>query len=174
MPVFRTARSPRALIAFAHLPRTIGSAVLALLVLAAPARAQDNSVAGRVRVAGTNEPVSGAQIAVAGGPQRAVANERGEFRITGLTGTTVTLDVRRIGYRTEHTTARVGQTDVIISLVSNPAALDAVVVTGQPGATQKRELGNSVGTINASDVVATAPILSMQGLLNGRTPGLVV
>jgi TonB-linked SusC/RagA family outer membrane protein len=149
-------------------------AAVAQISIAAPLRAQDNSVSGRVRAAGSDEPLPGAQISVSGGTQRAATDNQGRFRIGGLTGTTVTLDVRRIGYRSERVAARVGQTDLIIALVSSPASLEAMVVTGTPGATQKRELGNSIGTINAADIVETAPILSMQGLLNGRTPGLVI
>jgi TonB-linked SusC/RagA family outer membrane protein len=155
-------------------------AAVALLVAVAlsaattTARAQDNSISGRVRVAGTSEPVPGAQITVSGGTQRAVSDSQGAFRITGITGSNVTLDVRRIGYRSERVPTRAGQTDLVINLVSTPANLEAVVVTGTPGATQRREIGNSVGVINAADVVETAPILSMQGLLNGRTPSLVV
>lgn len=157
--------------------RTAAGALLiaAVAVSAAPttALAQD-VIAGRVRVSGTNEPLPGAQITITGSTQRAQSDSQGAFRITGLTGTNVTLDVRRIGYRTERIPARVGQTDLVVSMVSTPASLDAVVVTGQPGAAQRREIGNSIGVINASEVVETAPILSMQGLLNGRTPSLVV
>jgi TonB-linked SusC/RagA family outer membrane protein len=150
-------------------------AAIAQLTVPAPLRAQDNSVSGRVLAQGTNEPLASAQITVSGGgPQRAISDAEGRFRIAGLTGTNVTLSVRRIGYRTERVSARVGQTDLTVSLAPNPTSLDQVVVTGTPGATQKRELGNAVGVINAADVVATAPILSMQGLLNGRTPSLVV
>jgi TonB-dependent SusC/RagA subfamily outer membrane receptor len=149
-------------------------AAVALTAASTTARAQDNSISGRVRVAGTSEPVPGAQITVSGGTQRAVSDSQGAFRITGITGSNVTLDVRRIGYRSERIPARAGQTDLVINLVSTPANLDAVVVTGNPSATQRREIGNSVGVINAADVVETAPILSMQGLLNGRTPSLVV
>ena len=61
-----------------------------------------------------------------------------------------------------------------VSLTSNPTSLEAVVVTGTVGAAQKRELGNAIGTINASDVVAEAPVLNMQGLINGRSPSIVV
>jgi len=149
-------------------------AAVAVPVASKPAQAQDNAVAGRVRVAGTSEPIPGVQITVTGGAQRATTDAQGAFRLTGLSGTNVTLDVRRIGYRSERISARVGQTDLVVSLVSTPANLDAVVVTGTPGATQRREIGNSVGVINAADIVETAPILSMQGLLNGRTPSLVV
>jgi TonB-dependent SusC/RagA subfamily outer membrane receptor len=149
---------------------------IAGLALAAPraARAQDNSISGRVVAAGSNEGLAGAQITVSGGTQRAASDADGRFRITGLTGTDVRLDVRRIGYRTLQVPARVGATNLLISLTSNPTSLEAVVVTGTVGASQKREIGNAVGTINASEIAATAPVINMQGLLNGRSPSIVV
>jgi len=145
-----------------------------LLASASIVHAQANSIAGHVRAVGTNEPLAGAQISVVNGQQRAASDENGAFRLTGVTGTDVTLDVRRIGYRNERVAARVGQQDVAISLSVNPAALEAIVVTGQPGSAQRREIGNAVGIINASDIVATSPIIDAQGLLNGRTTSLVV
>jgi TonB-dependent SusC/RagA subfamily outer membrane receptor len=156
----------------ALMPITV--AAFALLASASTIHAQAGTIGGHVRAVGTNEPLSGAQITVIGGQQRATSDETGAFRITGLSGTDVTLDVRRIGYRNERVPARVGQQDVGINLSVNPAALDAIVVTGQPGAAQRREIGNAVGVINASDIVATSPIIDAQGLLNGRTTSLVV
>ena len=147
---------------------------LTQLTNVAALHAQDNSVAGSVRASGTNEPLRGAQISVVGGSQRAVSDERGQFRLTGLSGTNVTLDVRRIGYRDQHVAVRVGQTDLVVAMTVNPAALEAVVVTGTPGAQEKREIGNAVTTVDAASVVQVAPIPSMQSLLNGRAPGLVV
>jgi len=155
------------------LARLAGTAALALAASAATLGAQGNVVSGTVRAAGTNEPLPGAQVSVVGGTQRAVSDDRGQFRVTGVTGT-ISLDVRRIGYRSARVVATAGQTDLVVSLASSPTSLEAVVVTGTPGATQKRELGNSIGTINAADVAATAPVLSMQGLLNGRTPSVVI
>jgi Outer membrane receptor proteins, mostly Fe transport len=160
-----------------RLPRcllTLAVTTLALFAGPSTLHAQDNSIAGRVRALGTNEPLAGAQISVVNGTQRATTDDDGRFRLTGVTGTSVQLDVRRIGYHSARITARAGQQDIDVSLTVNPAALDAVVVTGQPGAAQKREIGNAIGQIDAADIVATAPILSMQGLLNGRTPSLVV
>ena len=160
-----------------RISRALATSALALLAaVSAPhqLRAQDNSVAGRVQVAGTNEPLTAAQISVAGTTQGTTSDDQGRFRITGLAGTNVTLNVRRIGYRTTTVSARVGQTDLVVNMVGNPTSLEATVVTGQSGATAKRELGNDIATISAADVVATSPVLSTQGLLNGRTPGLVV
>ena len=82
--------------------------------------------------------------------------------------------MRRIGYRNAEVPARVGATISSSRSSSNPTSLEAVVVTGTVGAAQKREIGNAIGTINASDIVANAPILNMQGLINGRAPSIVV
>jgi TonB-dependent SusC/RagA subfamily outer membrane receptor len=148
--------------------------LVANLAAAGPAQAQAGEVAGTVTAAGTGEPLAGAQITVAGGTQRALTDDRGRFRIVGLVGPVVTLEVRRIGYRVTRTPVRVGQTSVQIALVTNPQSLEAVVVTGTPGATERRAIGNSVATITATEVVETAPIVSMQSLINGRAPGVVV
>ena len=138
------------------------------------AYAQSGEVAGTVTAVGTGEPIVGAQVLVAGTTTGVNTDARGHYRLTGLSGSQVTLVARRIGYRESRVVARVGDTNVGITLSSNPASLEAVVVTGQPGAAQKREIGNSIGTINAAEVAETAPVLSMQGLLNGRTPGIVI
>lgn len=149
-------------------------ALAGLALLATPLRAQEGVVGGVVVAAGTQEPLVGAQVLVVGTALRATTNERGVFRIPGVSGSTVTLEVRRIGYTVGRVQARVGADDNRVTLTSSPTSLEAVVVTGTPGATQRRELGNSVGMINAADVVSTAPVMSMQGLLNGRSPGIVV
>ena len=145
------------------------------LVTAAPSLlAQTGTVAGTVVAASTLDPLAGAQVSVVGTTVRAVSDERGQFRLAGLSGTTVALEVRRIGYSMARLNARVGDDEVRITLAPSATSLEAVVVTGTAGAAQKRELGNAIGTINAAEVVATAPIVSMQSLLNGRTPGVVI
>lgn len=136
--------------------------------------AQQGAIAGTVVAAGSQEPIASAQVLITGTTLRAATDERGNFRIAGASGTTATLEVRRIGYKLARVPARVGDENVSVVLTLNPTSLEAVVVTGTAGAAQMRELGNSVGRINAADVVASAPILSLQGLLNGRAPGVVI
>jgi len=135
------------------------------------------TIAGVVSAAGTQEPLVGAQIVVVGGTQRATSDERGRFRLTGLTGsvgTPVTIEVRRIGYRESRVPTRIGDTNVGVQLSVNPTSLEAVVVTGTPGATEKRAIGNAVSTVNAAEVTQIAPVTNMQQLLNGRAPGVVI
>src|SRR5688572_9747367 len=136
--------------------------------------AQQSVVAGTITAVGTQEAMAGAQVLVTGTTLRTTTDDGGRFRFASVPGTNVTLEVRRIGYKLARVPARVGDENVQITLTLNPTSLEAVVVTGTPGAAQKRELGNSVGQINVADVVANAPIVSMQALLNGRTPGLVI
>jgi TonB-linked SusC/RagA family outer membrane protein len=145
-----------------------------LLIAPHAAWAQQGAIAGTVAAAGTQEPMAGAQVIVTGTTLRTATDESGRFRFASVPGGNVILEVRRIGYKLARVPARVGDENVQIALTLNPTSLEAVVVTGTPGAAQKRELGNAVGQINVSDVVATAPIVSMQSLLNARTPGIVV
>jgi TonB-dependent SusC/RagA subfamily outer membrane receptor len=165
-----------------HTPRASAPArwlpliALALFVLAAlPARAfaQEGTISGVVTAAGTNEPLPGVQVFVVGGSQRTLSDERGRFRLVGLGAGTATIEGRRIGYRSGQVTARVGDAAVRLPLQVNATSLEAVVVTGTAGATEKRAIGNAVGTINAAQVTEIAPIQNVQSLLNGRAPGVV-
>ena len=170
----RSARGPL----LTRLRSTLAGTLVAALALAfvAPhsALAQNGAIAGRVVATGTNEALSGAQVTVVGTTVGATSDDNGRFRITGVSGTTVTLDVRRIGYTSARVSANVGQSDLVVALTVNPAALEAVVVTGTPGAQEKREVGNAITTVDASAITATTSIPSMQSLLNGRAPGVVV
>jgi TonB-linked SusC/RagA family outer membrane protein len=151
-------------------------AAVAVLAAAAPAtlRAQEGTVAGTVTATGSDEPLSGALVTVVGGTQRASADAQGRFRIAGVTGPNVTLEARRIGYRAGRTTVRNGETHARIVLVSSPQSLEAVVVSASGGRAEKKAIGNSVATVDAAAATEIAPINSMQGLLNGRAPGVVV
>ena len=148
--------------------------VLPALVAPSMARGQAGPIAGIVVATGTGEPLPGAQILVVGTTLRTSSNERGQFRFATVSAASATLEVRRIGYKLARVSARTGDESVRIELTSSPTSLEAVVVTGTPGAAQKRELGNAVGTINAAEVVETAPVMNVQGLLNGRAPSVVV
>jgi TonB-linked SusC/RagA family outer membrane protein len=152
----------------------LAALIAAHLATAAPAQAQAGEVAGTVTATGSGEPLAGAQIIVVGGTQRAVSDERGRFRISGLTSPSVTLEVRRIGYSLQRVTARAGEANLTVALAASPTSLERVVVTGTVGATERRAIGNSVATISASEITATSPIVSMQSLINARAPGVVV
>jgi TonB-linked SusC/RagA family outer membrane protein len=159
-------------------PRAANLALtLAALFGAAPiaAQAQQGTVAGTVLVEGAQRPLTGAQVTVEGqAGVGATTDGSGRFRITGLTGTTVTLNVRALGYRPETQTVSVGSTNLRFVLSARAVELNQVVVTGTAGGEQLRSLGTSVAGVNVSDVTAKTAVPSVEALLNGRTPGVVV
>lgn len=132
------------------------------------------TVAGTVTSERTAQPVASAQVSVEGTALGTTTDAQGRFRITGLTGSTASLTVRRIGYRPVTVEARVGDQAVRISMAERALSLDELVVTGTAGATQQRAIGNAVSQINAADVVATQPVQNLQQLLNGRATGVAV
>ena len=69
---------------------------------------------------------------------------------------------------------RVGATDIRVTMSERAIALDQVVVTGTAGGEQRRALGTSVAAVDASDIMAKAAVPSIDGLLNGRAPGVVI
>ena len=148
--------------------------LLAGTILPARAAAQQGVIAGTVTSVGAQEPLSSATVTVVGTTMRTQTDDAGRFRFAFVNGTTVTVEVRRIGYSLARVGVRVGDENVRIALTPSATSLDAVVVTGTTGAAQKRELGNAIGQINASEIVEQAPIVSLQSLINGRSPGVVI
>jgi TonB-linked SusC/RagA family outer membrane protein len=151
---------------------TIAVAAAAFLA-STPLVAQQGVIAGVVVGAGAR-PVAAVQIQVIGTTLGATTDSVGRFRIVGLSGTEVTLEVRRIGYRPERRQARVGETNLSIAMTEQSIVLDQVVITGTAGGQSKRELGNAVTTINATQTKEIAPINSLQNLINGRAPGVFI
>lgn len=170
-------RAPSVLRCIRTASRLAAAAVLALavqLLVSPSAEAQQAGViAGTVLGAG-GQPLPGAQIRVTGTNLGAMTDASGRFRIVGVTGDQASIEVRRIGYRMENRQVRVGDANLRIPLTEQSVALDAVVVTGTAGGQSKRELGNAVSTINAAQVKEIAPVTSVQNLLSGRAPGVVV
>lgn len=155
--------------------RLAGWALLGSAVAAAPMLAQQvggGRVGGTVVAAQSGAPVAGVQVAAGAGG--AATNVSGVFRIDGLAGDSVTLVLRRIGFTPLRLRVAVGRTDLRLELHEALVELNSVVVTGTPGAVSERALGVSVAQIKAADVVKTQPVQNVQGLINGRAPGVTV
>src|SRR5438067_69630 len=136
--------------------------------------AQGGSIAGVVVSRSSGAPIGDVQVTVTGTPERAFTDARGRFRFDDLAGTTVVLQVRRIGLRAVTDTANVGDTNLRVALEQKLLELSQVVVTGIPAPTEIGKLGNAVSTINAADVTQRAPINDVQDLLNARAAGVVI
>lgn len=131
-------------------------------------------VAGTVVDVRTLRGIDGAQVSIEGATQGALTDGSGGFRITGVTGTQVTVQVRRIGYKPHSETVRVGRTDIRIALTEQVATLSELVITGTAEPVEKRSIGNSVTKVDAAAVQSIAPSADVSGLINGRAPGVVL
>jgi TonB-linked SusC/RagA family outer membrane protein len=152
------------------------AAGLALLA-AAPQRlhAQEGTVAGTAVVSGSQRGLPGVQVSISGQTGRgAVTDASGRFRITGVTGSQVTVQARALGFRPDSQLVRVGATDIRFVMTERALELNEIVVTGTAGGEQKRALGTSISTVDVADVTAKTAVPSVDALLNGRTPGVVV
>ncbi len=150
----------------------VALAIMSAVVAPTAANAQGNTVSGVV-LDRNQIPLENAQVTVQGTKLGSPTDANGRFRISGVQGTTATLDIRRLGYRATTATATVG-TETRVSMEPASVNLDAVVVTGQPGSTNRRTLGVDIAQIDASSVTAKAPINNVQNLINGRAPGVTI
>ena len=152
-------------------------ALLALLALAlAPAhlQAQDSTLTGVVVAAGTAAPLEGARVTVLGTPLLQTTDAEGRFRLAGLPAGRVTVRVVRIGYQPAEVGARAGGAGLRIELRESSVQLDEIVVTGQPGETERRAVGNAIATIDAADALERSGTGEIANLVNGRAPGVTV
>ena len=163
------------------IPRRTGLALaLFLPLLIAPLSAQQPTgvVRGTITEAGTGRPLAGAQVSIKGTQRGNLADASGAYAITGLAPGAAVVRVDLIGFKSVEQPVAVvaGQTATVnVQLSQSAIGLDAIVVTGTSGRGQaKRTLGNSVSSVNASAITETAPIQSVQQLIQGRSPGVTM
>jgi TonB-linked SusC/RagA family outer membrane protein len=154
------------------------AAAAALGLGAAPAAAQGSgTVVGRVTEAATQRPVAGARVTVVGSQRSTVTGPDGRYTLGGVPEGTRQLRAAVLGYATGErsvTVAAGGTATADFALRASAVSLDALVVTGTAGETQRRAVGTTVAQIDAREVVETAPVRSVQDLINGRAPGVVI
>lgn len=135
------------------------------------------SVSGVVTSSASNVPLPDTRVAVAGTTVFSITAGRGEYRLTNVPAGPVTITFTRIGFKQERVRVTiVGGNNTVHNqaLQESVANLTEVVVTGTAGNQERRAQAASIASVNASDIVASAPIASVQELLTARTPGISV
>lgn len=151
-------------------------ATLLLLLGASPASAQEGAVTGQVVKASDGQPLSGAQVLIRGTNLGTLTGDDGTYRITGVPVGGQTVVVRVIGYERASKNVQVqsGQAATAdFRMAVSAVSLDEIVVT-QTGEQQRRSLTTNVTTIDAAQEVENAGPVNMQGLIQGRSPGVVI
>lgn len=148
--------------------------VLALIAVPRPALAQEGTVSGVVVAEQSRRPLVGAQVFAVGTSAGTLTGSDGHFTLEGVGSGEIELQVTMLGYRTTTVLVASGAADVRISMPETAIELDQIVVTGTAGGQQRRALGNSIASVDAAEVAESAPIRSMQDMINGRAAGVVV
>ena len=135
---------------------------------------QAGVVSGQVLDESSQQPIANAQVFAQGTRIGSLSDAGGNFRLAGLTGDSVTLRVRMLGYGELTRTVRVGDTELRLLLAKAALELDQVVVTGTAGGAQKRTLGNAVDQVDVGELQKSMPVKEVQSMINGRSAGVVV
>ncbi len=101
--------------------------------------------------------------------------QNGSYNLQNVPAGTQTITVQHLGYREATQTVAVPAGDsVVVNFVISESALqlDEVIVTGTPGGTQRRAIGNTVARLDASTVLQDVAVTNMRDLLTARTPSL--
>ncbi len=150
---------------------------LAVLIAAVPAFAQTGTITGTVTDQSTGAPLVGAQVVVVGTNLSVSTNQSGRYLIPGVPAGERQVRAVLIGYgqKTFTVTVRVGESTVQdFALEMSAIELDALVVNAATGREQRRrEVGNSVGTVNVENV-QLAPITNTAQLLQGKVAGATI
>lgn len=128
-------------------------------------QAQAGIVTGTVVDARTGRPLADAAVLIDGTQVRVRTGTRGDFRISGISTSSVTLLVTRVGYQAATVQAAVGGQPVTVQLNEQAIKLDELVVTGTVGDTRARTLGNAIGRLDLSAMNELAPPAKLQGVL---------
>jgi len=144
---------------------------------AGPVQAQQSTIAGQVTDKSSQQPIAGAQVLVAGTSLQAITGRDGRYTIGRVPPGQYRVQARLIGYATGTTSVSIGagqtaSADFVLTAAAIP--LEAVVISATGEEQIKRELGNTVGTIDAAKISQQAAPENTADLLNSRIPGVEV
>ncbi|MCH2459437.1 MAG: carboxypeptidase-like regulatory domain-containing protein, partial [Gemmatimonadetes bacterium] len=149
--------------------RVLGVLAAATLISAPSLVAQTGSVTGRVTDGQTGQSIAAAQVFIANLDIGVLSQQNGSYLLLNVPAGSHTLTVQRIGYReaTQTVTVASGETVALDFQITEEALqLDEIIITGTPGGTQRRALGNTVATVDVGDITQDVAITNMQDLIS--------
>ena len=160
--------------------RLVGGVALMTGVMGAtapPLSAQAvGTVRGRVVTAAGQVPLGAVQIRVEGTALGAMTREDGTYTLPNVPSGPATLSTQRIGYQRATRTVTVtpgASVTADFELQAAALSLEEVVVTAT-GEERRREIGNSIASVNAAAVAEEGTVTNVAELLTGRAAGVQV
>ncbi len=134
------------------------------------------TIAGRVTEAKTGQALAGATVIVEGTTSRASTRGDGRYILSSVPVGNYHVTARVLGHTPLTKPVQVvsdSTTHTDFALEEAAASLEQVVTT-VTGNERKLEVGNTIATIAADSVVATAPITNLSDIVSGRAAGVQV
>jgi TonB-linked SusC/RagA family outer membrane protein len=141
-----------------------------------PAQAQTGTITGKITAADSPTPLEAARVQVVGTPLMVLSNRDGVYNLRGVTPGQVSVRVTALGYASvikEVTVTAGGSASLDFTLTQAPYTLDEITTTAT-GDTRKAELGNSINTIQVTQLAEQAPVKDLADVLKARAPGVQV
>jgi len=144
---------------------------------AGPAASQQSgTITGSIRDAQTSLALPSVQVFISGLDIGTLSQASGSYLLLNVPSGTYTLTAARLGYFTATQDVTVGAGAPLIvdfSLTEEALALDEIIVTGTAGGTQRRAVGNVVGSLDMASAQALAPVVDVSEALSTRIPGMI-
>lgn len=127
-------------------------------------------VHGRV-VDEKGEAIIGASVLVKGTTNGTITDFNGEFELAVEKNSV--LVVSYIGFTSLEIRPE-GKKEIVVTMKENTELLDEVVVLGYGANSRKQDLSASVGVLNNTEELASRPVSSTEGMLQGQLAGVTV
>ncbi|REL33379.1 TonB-dependent receptor [Rhodohalobacter sp. SW132] len=135
--------------------------------------AQNATLTGQVIDRQTGESLPAANVIIEELQRGTATDMDGEYTIENIEPGTYTVIANFIGYRASEQTVELSADEVLqldFELQSDMIGLDQVVVTGQAGMTRQREIGSSVGRIQAENLIGSTS--NVESMIQGQVAGV--
>src|SRR5688572_4962711 len=161
-----------------HWAAALGLAASLSVGAASPVVAQSTgTLRGRVVDATNQRPLAGAQVSVSGTMIVGATGLTGEYTLVNVPSGERTVTVRRIGYTPGSQAATIpagAEARLDFALGVSAIQLDKVVVTGTGLGAEARTIGNSVTTVDVSELHEKASVLNLTEILQRTSPGVSI
>jgi len=154
----------------------LGVMFMAALVVST-AQADAQIIAGRITDAQSGQAVAAAQVFIPALELGALSEGSGVYTLLNVPAGVHTVSVLRLGYQAVEQSVTVGAGQTVqlnFTLETEALSLDAIVVTGTAGGSQRRALGNVVSQVTMNELTLVAPVSTVEESLAGRTPGVML
>jgi TonB-dependent SusC/RagA subfamily outer membrane receptor len=136
---------------------------------------QTGSITGQITNANTGAPIPYAQLSLVGTQMGVLSQGNGRFLILNVPAGNYTVRCEIIGFATQEISVTVAGGDAAtanFTLSPEAISLEEVVVTGTAGAARRREVGNSIASVDAARLGEIKPPVNVSDLLQGQVAGL--